>query len=189
MPLFKVFMPDDIMEELQKTLYSGYISCGEKTEQFEYELSKLITNPNVVATNSGSSALALLLSGIGYGDEVISSALTCPTVNGYLWHTGCKIRFADIDIHNGDISVESILENITPKTKAIVFSHTLGSMANVGAIIDIAKKHDLITIEYAASVLGSEYDKRPIGSHSDYSVFSFQAVKHLNTGDGGALAV
>lgn len=190
-PLMKVHMPDDGPLMVNEVLTSGFVTTGTKTDQFEREFGALVGNPRVVATNCGSSALmlALHLSGIKPGDDVISTPLTCVAVNESLYHTGANIIWADIDPETGNISSNSIRSRITEKTSAIVYSHWVGRLSDIAAINLIADEFRLKTIEDAASALGGEYDGKPIGSHSDYVTFSFQAVKQITTGDGGMLAV
>lgn len=190
-PLMKVHIPEDGSQRVSEVLASGFVATGAKTEQFERDFGNMIGNPNVVAVNCGSSALmlAMHLAGIKPGDDVISTPLTCLSVNESLYHTGANIIWADIDPRTGNISPESIRTKITEKTTAIVYSHWVGRLSDISAINKIAGEFGLKTIEDAASALGGEYDGMPVGSHSDYVSFSFQAVKQITTGDGGMLAV
>lgn len=190
-PLMKVHMPEAATGEVAEVLSSGFVATGARTDAFEQGFGTLVGNPNVVATNCCSSALmlALHMAGIRPGDEVISAPLTCLSVNESLLHTGASIVWADIDPQTGNISPASIRARITERTRAIVYSHWVGRLADIGAINRIAADHGLKTIEDAASALGGEYAGRPVGTHSDFVTFSFQAVKHITTGDGGMLAV
>lgn len=190
-PLMKVHIPSDVSATLHDVLLSGFVSTGVKTDEFEHDLGTMIGNRHLVATNCGTSALmlAMHLAGIKPGDDVISTPLTCLSVNESLYHTGANIIWADIDPGTGNISPDSIRSKVTDKTKAIVYSHWVGRLADIDAINLVAGEYGLKTIEDAASALGGEYDGKPVGSHSDYVTFSFQAVKQITTGDGGALAV
>ena len=190
-PLLKVHMPNEAPEEVGDVLRSGFVATGSKTDEFENQFGQMIGNPNVIAANSCSSAISLALSmaNIQPNDEVICTALTCLAVNESVLQTGANIIWADIDPDTGNISPESVQSRITEKTKAIVYSHWVGRLAEIGAINRIAEEFQLKTIEDAASAIGGEYDGKPIGTHSDYVTFSFQAVKHITTGDGGMLAM
>jgi dTDP-4-amino-4,6-dideoxygalactose transaminase len=190
-PLLKVHMPETSCKEVNGVLASGFVSTGTKTDKFEQHFGDFIDNPHVVATNCCSSAimLALHLADIKPGDDVISTPLTCLSVNESLLHTGANIVWADIDPATGNISPQSIRSRMTDRTKAIVYSHWVGRLADIGAINYIASEYGLKVIEDAASALGGVYDGQPVGTHSDYVTFSFQAVKHMTTGDGGLLAV
>ncbi|KKS22833.1 MAG: hypothetical protein UU81_C0047G0005 [Microgenomates group bacterium GW2011_GWC1_41_8] len=190
-PLFKVHMPKTVLGPLGKVLMSGYISEGDKSHEFEKNFQEFIGNPNVALVNSGTSALSLAyrLAGIGPGDEVISTPMTCLATNEPIMTSGAKIIWADIDKNTGNIDTKSLEGRITPKTKAIVVVHWAGNPVDLGAVTKIAKKHNLKVIEDAAHALGAKYDGKYIGNHSDYVCFSFQAIKHLTTVDGGAVAV
>jgi perosamine synthetase len=189
-PLFKVFMPDDIGLALQETLYSGHISEGPKVAEFEEKMGYYVGNPNLVATNSGSGALqlALQLADIS-GGEVISTPLTCQSTNQPVLQAGGKIVWSDIQMDTGNINPDDIRKKITDKTKAIIMMHWAGQPCDIDEINSIASSRGIKVIEDAASALGAEYKTKPIGSISDYTCFSFQAVKHITTGDGGALTL
>ena len=103
---------------------------------------------------------------------------------------GAKLVFADIDPLTGNIDPESVRKKITNKTKAISAVHWAGQPFDISEINSIAKEHGIKVIEDAAHAFGASYEDKPIGSphSSDYVCFSFQAIKHLTTGDGGLLA-
>jgi dTDP-4-amino-4,6-dideoxygalactose transaminase len=190
-PLMKVHMPASATKAVADVLASGFVSTGSRTDEFEQSFGALVGNPHVVATNCGSSAimLALHLAGIRPGDDVICTPLTCLSVNESVLHTGANIVWADIDPLTGNLDPDSIRSRLTERTAAIVYSHWVGRLANIAGINRIAAEYGLKTIEDAASALGGEYAGSPVGTHSDYVTFSFQAVKHITTGDGGMLAV
>ena len=102
---------------------------------------------------------------------------------------GIKIKFADIDIETMNISVESVKKNLTKKTKAIICMHYGGLPCDIDELQSLAKKNNIPLIEDAAHAIGATYKKKPIGSISDFTMFSFQAIKHITTGDGGMLCI
>jgi len=187
--LFKPFMSDNCVSDLNDIFSQGCLTEGEYSDRFEKAFSDYIGNNNVSLTNSGTSALHLagILSGIEFGDEVITTAMTCMATNEPFFNMGAKLVFADIDITTGNICPDSVKSKITNKTKAIVVVHWAGQPVDLDKIHLIAKEHNLKVIEDAAHALGSEYNKTKIGNHSDFVCFSFQAIKHLTCGDGGAL--
>lgn len=189
-PLMKVHTPPNIGEVMQSVWDSGFVTEGEYSDRFEEEFGKYIENSNVSLTNSCTSALLLAghMCDIKPGDEVITTAMTCMATNIPFYNLGAKLVFADIERKTGNISVEDIVKKITNKTKAIVMVHWSGQPCDLDSINDIAKKHGIKTIEDAAHALRSTYNGKKIGNHSDYVCFSFQAVKHLTTADGGAIA-
>jgi dTDP-4-amino-4,6-dideoxygalactose transaminase len=192
-PLVKPFIPprERLMPELEKVLYSGYIAEGEASAAFEEKLCKLLDNPYCLAVNSGTAALhiALTLIGVTKGDEVISTALTAEPTNTTIALTGAKVVFADVDIDTGLISPESIEEKITPKTKAIMVVHYAGMVCDMERINLISDKYGIPVIEDAAHAFMSQYQGKYVGNNSPYTCFSFQAIKHLTTVDGGLLCL
>lgn len=188
-PLFKVFMPKDAGKAILDTINSGYLAEGERVKEFAGEISKFIKNPYVVPVSSGTMALTVAyeLAGIGEGDEVISTPLTCIATNTPLVQLGAKIVWADCEPKTGMIDPELVEGLITKKTKAIVVLHKDGDLAKMDEIMTIAKKHNLKVIEDAAHTFGAKYKGKMVGTIGDYTCFSFQAIKHLTTADGGAV--
>lgn len=189
-PNFKTFVPKESIDGVTETLKSGWIGGdGPRVKEFEQEISKIIKNENVLAVNSGTSALQLALRLVGVaGGEVVSTPMTCFATNAAIVVEGATPVWADIDPETGNVDPYDIPKKISKKTKAIMVVHWGGSPADVGLINKIASIYDLPVIEDAAQALGSEYDGKPIGSHSDFVAFSFQAIKIINTVDGGVLA-
>lgn len=173
-----------------KALESGWLSEGELVKRFEAKLSGMLGIMNPVALNSGTSALhlALVIAGAGRGDEVIVPPQTFIATGLAVIMAGAKPVFADIQSSTGNIDPRSIEEKITGKTKAIIPVHWGGYPCDMDEINSIARKHGLRVIEDAAHALGAIYKKSPVGSISRFTAFSFQAIKHLTTGDGGALS-
>lgn len=190
-PLMKVHTPPNIGQVLQEVWDSGFVTEGEYSDRFEKEFGEWIGNPNTVLVNSCTSAiwLAAHMSGVQPGDEVITTAMTCMATNVPFVNMGAKLIWADIDSNSGNISVESIKQKITDKTKAIVIVHWAGMPCDIDEIISVAHSRGIKVIEDAAHALGSKYKGKLIGNHSDFVCFSFQAVKHMTTADGGALVV
>ncbi|MHC4455848.1 MAG: DegT/DnrJ/EryC1/StrS family aminotransferase [Planctomycetota bacterium] len=188
-PLFKVFMPESVIEPLCKVLLSGYIGEGPRVEEFERQLASWFANSNVLTLNSGTSALqlALRLANVGYGDEVISTPMTCSATNEPILAMGAKIIWADIDPWTGNIDHQDVARKITPKTKAIMCVHWAGYPCDLDELNTIAAEHDIKLIQDACHAFGSTYHGKPIGSQSDFACFSFQAIKEMTTVDGGAL--
>lgn len=188
-PLFKVFMPESVMAPLQQTLFSGYIGEGPRARQFEQNLAAWLGVHDVVAVNSGTSALhlALQLAGVGAGDEVVTTPLTCVATNTPILALGARPVWADIDAETGNISAEDVARKCGTRTKAIMVVHWGGYPCDLTALAAVARARNIPLIEDAAHALGSEYQGARIGQHGDFVCFSFQAIKMLTTGDGGAL--
>jgi perosamine synthetase len=188
-PLFKVFMPETVMGPLRDVLLSGWVGQGAQVEGFERELAEWFGTPHVLTVNSGTSALhlALRLAGVGPGDEVISTPMTCIATNTPIVALGGAVVWADVDPWTGNISPDDVARKITPKTKAIMAVHWGGTPCDLSGLAAVARAHSLPIVEDAALAFGATYDGRWIGSISDYTCFSFQATKHVTTVDGGAL--
>ena len=188
-----LFYDTQISEEakiyLNDVISSNFISAGNVADDFEKSLSRELGIINPVSVNSGTSALhlALEVAGISSGDEVILPAQTFIASGLSILMAGAKPVFADIQYDTGNIDPKFIEDNITKRTKAIMPVHWGGYPCDMDEINEIAKKFDLIVIEDAAHALGATYKNKVIGSISDFTAFSFQAIKHLTTGDGGAL--
>lgn len=192
-PLVKTNIPprEVLIPELEKVLYSGYVAQGEQVEQFEREFEKFIGSGYSLTLNSGTAALhvALILANVKMGDEVISTALTAEPTNVAIKMTGAKIRYADVDYNTGNIDPISIEANINEKTKAIMLVDYAGVPVDVDAIKLISEKYNLPVIHDCAHSLGSRFNGKKSGEHFSYTIFSFQAIKHLTTVDGGILQI
>jgi len=191
-PLFKVFMADSAAEEVSKVLKSGYIAEGSKVKEFEERLSRWFRNPNVVLTNTCTSAIimALRLSDVGSDDEVITTSMTCLATNQPILMAGAKPIWCDIEKDTLNIDANKIEELITEKTKAIMCVHYGGIPCDMDKIQKIAKKHNLKVIADCAHAWDSTYDIHFIGCglEADFSCFSMGPIKHLNSIEGGVLS-
>ncbi len=189
-PVYTTYIHSSAKTLVNKTLESTFISEGKKVKEFEEQLSKKLAIINPVALNSGTTALhlAMVLAGIKEGDEVICPAQSFVSTALVVVQQGAKPVFADIKYETGNIDPASVLNKITDRSKAIICVHWGGMPCDMDEIHAIAKKHNLIVVEDAAHAPGATYKGKFVGSMSDYTCFSFQAIKHVTTGDGGALA-
>lgn len=192
-PLIKTNIPprEVLMPELEKVLYSGYVAQGEKVDEFEHTFEEYIGSGFSLSLNSGTAALhiALILAGVKSGDEVISTPLTAEPTNVAIKMVGAKIRYADIDFETGNINPDSIENKINSLTKAILVVDYAGTPVNVTRLQEISKKYNIPVIEDAAHALGAKFNGKFTGCHFPYTIFSFQAIKHLTTIDGGILQI
>ncbi len=192
-PIVKPYLPprEELLPSLEETLYSGYIAEGEKVYEFEKQFSELVGNPHSLSLNSGTAALhiALLLAGVGPNDEVISTVLTAEPTNVAIKLVGAKVIWADVDADTGLLDPQSVRDKITSRTKAIMLVHYAGMVADLDNFQKISKEFNIPIIEDAAHALGAKYDNKPIGSMSEYTIFSLQAIKHMTTVDGGFLCL
>tara|TARA_B100000795_G_scaffold54898_1_gene35966 strand:- start:855 stop:2006 length:1152 start_codon:yes stop_codon:yes gene_type:complete len=189
-PMFYPHIPKNSIKSLKKVLSGRWIGQGPLVDIFEKKFQKKFTNNlPCVAVGSGTDALhlAYLLAGIKKNDEVICPVFTCTATNIPLLYIGAKIKFADIDPDTLNISIDHVKKLITKKTKAIVFVNYGGLPCNLKELNKIAKKNKIKLIQDAAQSLGSTYNYKPITDYSDFTIFSFQAIKHISSGDGGLI--
>ncbi len=188
-PLFTTFVHRAAAQRVGAVLASTFLSEGKLVKEFEARLSAELGMRHPAALNSGTSALhlALEVAGVGPGDEVILSPQTFIASALTVVQVGATPVFADIQYTTGNIDPADIEHRITPRTKAIMAVHWGGYPCDMSELQALATKHRLVLIEDAAHAPGATYQGQPIGSIADFTCFSFQAIKHLTTGDGGAL--
>lgn len=174
--------------EVDMCLDSNRLSEGELVRRFEEEIEQEFGMRNCVAVNSGSSALhlALILAGVGPGDEVILPAQTFVSTGLAVLYCGAKPVFADIGM-DGNISVESVIYNISKKTKAVIAVSWGGNPCDLDDLWYTCSYHKLSLIQDNAHALGATFQGAPLSECGDFSCYSFQAIKSLTTGDGGML--
>lgn len=177
-PLFKPFMSGNCINELEKVLYSGYIGEGPKVKEFERLLADYLDG-YVVLVNSGTSALHLALHITDVKNRtVISTPMTCLATNMPILQNGGRIIWADVDPETGNMDPRFVSKSIRKDTKAVMTVHYGGNLCDP-ILADICKDRGLALIEDCAHLTGPG-----IGGLQCYS---FQAIKHLTTGDGGCI--
>ena len=174
--LFYPYVPREAIDAVSETLHSRFIGQGPKVEEFEKSFRKKFDLRHAVSLSSGTAALdtAYDLIGLKEGDEVISTPLTCTATNLTLLRRGCKIVWADILEDTLCIDPRDVVRKTTDDTKAIVQVH-------LGGIQSMVQYSPLPIVSDACQALGI--------FSGDYTACSFQAIKHITTGDGGMLVV
>jgi perosamine synthetase len=188
--LFYPHVSDLTKTSVMETLNSRWIGQGPKVKLFEERFSKKFgSNRPAIAVGSGTDALHLsyILAGLEPGDEVIAPIFTCTATNIPFLYMGVKINFADINPDTLNMDVDHVRQLMNPKVKAIVCVHYGGLPCDMDELQSIADEWGITIIEDAAHAVGGRYKERDIGSISDFTMFSFQAIKHITTGDGGML--
>jgi len=179
------------IKEVIKVLKSDWLTQGPKVSEFEKALCKYTGAKYAVVVSSGTAALhiACLAAEIKQGDEVITSPITFIASANSVLYCGGKPVFADIQKDTVNIDPEEIKKKINPNTRAITPVHFAGHPCDLEEIKEIAEKHNLLIIEDASHALGAEYKGSKIGSckYSDMTIFSFHPIKHITTGEGGAV--
>jgi len=189
-PLFKVNTNTQAsLENVKKVFDSGYINEGQQVLELQKHLEKFLDTSNLVLTNSGTSAitLALKICGVGPGDQVLTTAMTCIATNTPIINLGAQPVWVDIDAITGSMSPTDLEKKINNKTKAVLIVDWAGTPCNLDEIVSICKKYSVKVIQDAAHAFGAQWDGRSISEWTDFTCYSFQAIKHFTTGDGGAL--
>ena len=189
-PLFWPHVPRLAQQGVTATLGSRWIGQGPRVDEFESRLRDFL-GAQALAVNSGTSALhmAYVLAGIRPGDVVLAPVFTCTATNIPLLYMGARVVFYDVDPATLNADVEDLERRLTPDTRAIVVVHFAGLPVDIGAIHSIAESRGIPVIEDAAHALGASWRGQRVGSISQFTAFSFQAIKHITTGDGGALTI
>ena len=175
------------IEEVVECFRRRWIGTGPKVHQFEKDFAAYKGTKHAIALNSCTAALhlAMLSTGIGPGDEVITSPMTfCATINSII-HCGATPVLADCDRDTMNILPEEIEKKVTAKTKAIIPVHFAGRCCDMKTISNIAKKFDLLVIEDCAHAVESKYHGQNSGELGDIGCFSFYVTKSIVTGEGG----
>jgi dTDP-4-amino-4,6-dideoxygalactose transaminase len=175
------------IEEVVACLRSRWIGTGPRAHQFEEDFAAYKGRRFAIAVNSCTAALhlSMLASGIGPGDEVITTTMTfCATVNAII-HSGATPVLVDCDRASMNISPDLIEEKITSRTKAILVVHFAGRCCDMDPIRRMAKSYNLMIIEDCAHAIESEYGGVKSGGFGDVGCFSFYVTKNITTGEGG----
>lgn len=205
-PLFSVSMSAAAPAAAARVLGSGRIGQGTEVDEFERELAGRIGNPRVATVNSATSGLQLAVHMVAGGPasaghahdpegEVLSTPLTMEATNWAILANGLRIRWVDVDPATLNVDLDDLARKISPRTRAIMVVHFAGypvDLDRLAAILDEAEARfgfRPAVIEDSAHAWGATYRGTPIGTHGNICVFSFQAIKHLTSGDGGALVL
>ena len=181
---------DEVLRVTEEIYEAQAFILGKRVDDFERDFAAYCQSRHSVAVSSGTDALliALMVSEIGHGDEVIVPAYSFFATAGTVHRTGAFPVFVDIDLQDYNIDVRKIEEKITARTRAIMPVHLYGQVAAMDEINRIAKKHNLVVIEDAAQAVGAELDGKRAGSLSPFGCFSFFPSKNLGAfGDAGAV--
>lgn len=167
----------------------GYFGLAHKVLEFEEELRKYLGAKYVIATNTGTSALHLALDAlsIGLGDEVIVPSLTFVSSFQAISATGATPVSCDVYVDTLSMDINDVQRRITPRTKAIMPVHYTGNPCDMNTLLEIGKEHHIRIVEDAAHALGSYYQGEKIGSFGDVTCFSFDSIKNITCGEGGAI--
>lgn len=189
-PVAEPSFDDRELEYVTDAVQSGWVSSqGKYIQAFEGKFAAYCGVKYATSVANGTVALHLALTslGIGRGDEVIIPTLTFIAVANAVVYTGATPVLVDSELNSWCLDPKKAEEKISKRTKAIIAVHLYGHPANMGTIMDLAKKYHLFVIEDAAEAHGAECDGRKVGSIGDIGCFSFYGNKIITTGEGGML--
>ncbi|MBZ5633173.1 MAG: DegT/DnrJ/EryC1/StrS family aminotransferase [Acidobacteriia bacterium] len=175
------------IEAVVNVLRTPRLSIGPRMVEFEQAMAEAAGVPYGIAVSSGTAGLHLCLSalGIGEGDEVILPSFTFIAAGNVVLYQRATPVFVDIDPITLNLNPDRLEKAITPRTGAIIVVHTFGHPADLGPILDVARKHGVPVIEDACEAIGAQYRGRTVGGIGDFGVFGFYPNKPITTGEGG----
>lgn len=188
-PIAKPYIGKEEQAAVIKVLRSGVLSIGPEVEVFEKNFARRVGTKFACAVSSGTAGLhlAVLVAGIKKGDEVITSPFSFIASSNAVIYVGAKPVFADIEPVTFNIDPAKLEKKITRRTKAILVVHIFGQMADMNAIMKIARRHKLKVIEDACESLDAEYHGKKAGTFGESAVFAFYPNKQMTTGEGGMI--
>ncbi len=182
-------LKDEVDAALRRACENSWFSLGPEVEQFERDWAAFCGVAHCVAVNSGTSALHLALEalGIGEGDEVVTTAMSFFATAEAIVYTGARPVFVDVAPETFCLDPALIEDVLTERTRAVMPVHLFGHPADMGAIREIADRHELAVVEDAAQAHGAECRGRRVGGIGNVGCFSFYVTKNLGAfGEAGA---
>lgn len=187
-PISAVRLGPAVEERVLQVIRSGIIAQGPVVAEFEQRFAELVGAKHAVAVNNGTTALVAAIQSLdlGPGDEVITSPFTFIATLNAILEAGATVRFGDIREEDFALDPESVREQITDRTRAIIPVHLYGQSADMGPLVEIAEEHGLAIVEDGAQAHGATYRGQGVGTFG-IGCFSFYATKNLTTGEGGII--
>jgi CDP-4-dehydro-6-deoxyglucose reductase, E1 len=192
----RVFDEEEVLSLVDAAL-EFWLTSGRFATSFESELAAFVGSTAAILCNSGSSANLLAVSALTSptlgdralvrGDEVVTAAAAFPTTVNPIVQNGLVPVFVDVELGTYNPSADAIAAAIGPRTRALMFAHTLGNPFDLDRVVDLAQEHDLALIEDNCDALGSTYRGRRTGSFGDLATISFYPAHHITTGEGGCV--
>jgi dTDP-4-amino-4,6-dideoxygalactose transaminase len=188
-PIAKPYLTEEEAKAAYDTILTGWITQGPKVQEFEDRFAAYTGARYAVAVSNCTTALhlALIVAGIGAGDEVICPSMSYIATANAITYVGAKPVFAEVQPETYNLDVADAEKKITDKTKAILLVHQIGMPADIDAFKRLCGQYKLKLIEDAACAAGAAYKGSKIGSHGELVCFSFHPRKVISTGDGGMI--
>ncbi len=189
-PLMIPWLGPEEAEAAAAAVTSGWVAQGPRVKAFEEAFAQRVGADHAVAVSSATTGLhlALIVAGIGPGEEVVVPSLSFIATANVVRYVGATPVFADVDAATLNLSPATIEPRLTERTRAVILVHQAGAPADLDEVHALCKARGIAVIEDAACAIGSTYKGRLIGGHSDVAVFSFHPRKLVTTGEGGMLS-
>ena len=189
LPFHRPSIGNNEIRRVNRVLKSGWLTRGQVTEDFEKRVKEYVGTRHCVAMNSCTSALhlSLLSASIGSADEVIVPTFTFAASGNVVVHTGARPVLADIDEETFNISISSLEQSITERTRAIIGVDYAGHPCEIDQISKVARPAGIMVVQDAAHSFGARFRGNKIGKQADTTCFSFYVTKNITTAEGGAL--
>jgi perosamine synthetase len=189
-PVQRPYLGQEEIEAVRRVFDSRWLGMGAITKKFEDSLREFLGVKHVIAVNTGTSALHITLDAIGLrpGDEVILPSLTFVAAAQVILAVGATPVFCDVRAETLNMDIADALSRITPRTKVIMPVDYGGAACEIDELLPFARERQIWIVEDAAHALGSTYKGRSIGTLSDICCFSFDPIKNITCGEGGAVA-
>jgi perosamine synthetase len=190
-PFSRPTLRGDEGQAVSEVIASGWVSQGPRVREFEQAFAERVGAAEAVATSNCTTALQLALhvSGVGPGDEVIVPSMSFIATANSVWQCGATPVFADVDPRTFNLDPDAAERAITARTKAIMPVHQLGLPADMDRFVALAERTGVALVEDAACAIGARYRGRPIGALGPLACFSLHPRKVITTGEGGMIAV
>jgi perosamine synthetase len=178
------------VEAVTAVLRSDWLTTGPAVDRFEATLRDVVGAREVVAVNSGTAALhaACATLDLRPGDEVILPSLTFAASANAVAYVGATPVFAEVDRRTFLLDPSDVERRISDRTRAIMVVHYAGLAADLDRFASLARRHGAVLVEDAAHALGAKHRSAAVGANAELAAFSFHPVKHVTTGEGGAIA-
>jgi UDP-4-amino-4,6-dideoxy-N-acetyl-beta-L-altrosamine transaminase len=189
LPYGRQTIEEDDVVAVAEALRGEFLTTGPMVERFERSLAERCGARHAVAVSSGTAALqaAYFAAGLGPGTELVTTPLTFAATASAALLLGARPVFADIDSQTLTLDPIEVRRKLSPRTRVIAPVDYAGEPADIDALRALARERDILVVEDASHALGARLDGRPVGSLADLTVFSFHPVKHITTGEGGAV--
>jgi dTDP-4-amino-4,6-dideoxygalactose transaminase len=188
-PVMRPWLGKEEAEAAAEAVASGWIAQGPRVQEFEEAFAEAIGAPHAVAVSSCTAALhlAMIVFGIGPGDEVVVPSLSFIATANAVRYVGARPVFADVDLATQNLTPETVQPHMTGRTRAVILVDQAGVPADLDAMRALCDPLQVAVIEDAACAAGSTYHARPAGAGATLAAFSFHPRKLLTTGEGGML--